>query len=122
MDLGDDGEYHDLDLSEVTAGSEPWRRRRFVRCSFAEADLRGLVTESCTFDECDFTGADLGESNHRGGAFRTCRVVRATLGGSAFRSCSLLGTALIDSRLRPIRFTDCDLTLAALGQIGRAHV
>ncbi|HVH24921.1 MAG TPA: pentapeptide repeat-containing protein, partial [Pseudonocardia sp.] len=72
VELADDEEYADLDLSEVRPGDEPWRRRRFVRCRFAEADLRGLVTEGCSFDECDFTSADLGESAHRGTAFRTC--------------------------------------------------
>ena len=65
VELADDEEYADLDLSEVRPGDEPWRRRRFVRCRFAEADLRGLVTEGCSFDECDFTSADLGESAHR---------------------------------------------------------
>jgi hypothetical protein len=46
----DDTEQIDLDLSEVQVGDEPWRQRRFIRCRFVEADLRGLVTESCTFD------------------------------------------------------------------------
>jgi hypothetical protein len=41
----DNAEFHDLDLSDVHAGAEPWRRRRFVRCWFEEADLRGLVIE-----------------------------------------------------------------------------
>jgi hypothetical protein len=31
-----------------------------VRCRFVDADLRGLVTERCSFDECDMLSAARG--------------------------------------------------------------
>ena len=79
-----------------------WRGRRFVDCTFHDADLRGLVTERCTFDGCRFRGTDLGDSVHRGSAFRSCTFERTTLSGATFAGCSLLGSTVLDSRLRPL--------------------
>ena len=120
--LADDAEYTALDLSDLvldgpTAGGRLWSGRRFVDCTFHDADLRGLVTERCTFDGCRFRGTDLGDSAHRGSAFRSCTFERTTLSGAAFAGCSLLGSTVLDSRVRPLTLTDCDLTLAALGGI-----
>ena len=50
----------DLDLSELRGDSQRWSGRRFVRCRFVDADLRGLVTERCSFDECDMLSAARG--------------------------------------------------------------
>ena len=38
------------------AGGRVWRGRRFVDCTFHDADLRGLVTEQCSFDGCRVPG------------------------------------------------------------------
>jgi len=51
------------DFTDHVFAGERWTGRRFVDCRFIDADLRGLVTERCEFTECDFTGADLGESH-----------------------------------------------------------
>jgi uncharacterized protein YjbI with pentapeptide repeats len=120
--LADDTEYTGLDLSDLvlddpSAGGRTWRERRFVECTLYDADLRGLVTERCVFDGCRFRGTDLGDSVHRGSAFRSCTMERTTLSGATFTGCSLLGSTVIDSRLRPLVLTDCDLTLAALGGV-----
>ena len=103
--LADDGEYVSLDLSDLVldrpeAGGSVWRERRFVDCTLHDADLRGLVTERCVFDECRFRGTDLGDSVHRGSAFRSCTVERTTMSGATLIGCSLLGSTVIDSRLR----------------------
>ena len=67
IELTDDTEYTGLDLSELRADERAVAcAAGSSRCRFVDADLRGLVTESCSFDECDFTGADLGDSTHRG--------------------------------------------------------
>jgi len=49
------------DFSDAVFAGDQWSGRRFVRCSFTEADLRGLTTQRCEFTECDFSGADLGD-------------------------------------------------------------
>ena len=104
--LADDTEYTGLDLSDLVldapvSGGRVWRERRFVGCTLYDADLRGLVTERCTFDDCRFRGTDLGDSAHRGSAFRSCTIERTTLSGATFTGCSLLGSTVLDSRLRP---------------------
>ena len=120
--LADDADHIELDLSDLVldgraAGGRLWSGRRFVDCTFHDADLRGLVTERCTFDGCRFRGTDLGDSAHRGSAFRSCTFERTTLSDARFSGCSLLGSTVLDSRLRPLVLTDCDLTLAALGGV-----
>jgi uncharacterized protein YjbI with pentapeptide repeats len=120
--LADDSAYAGLDLSDLVldeprAGGRTWRERRFVDCTLHDADLRGLVTERCTFETCRFRGTDLGDSAHRGSAFRSCTFERTTLSDARFSGCSLLGSTVLDSRLRPLVLTDCDLTLAALGGV-----
>jgi len=72
--LADDVEYTGVDLSDLVldgslAGGRVWRGRRFVDCTFHDADMRGLATEQCSFDGCRFRGTDLGDSAHRGSAF-----------------------------------------------------
>ena len=63
------------------------------------------------------SGAPSATPSHRGSAFRSCTFGRTTLSGAAFTGCSLLGSTLLDSRVRPLTLTDCDLTLVALGGI-----
>lgn len=81
---------------------------------FREEDLTGLHTERCVFTGCDFGGANLAESVHRGSAFRNCRFLRTTLWHSTFGNCTLLGSTFEDCRLRPIGFDEVDFTLAVL--------
>ena len=54
--LADDTEFTGLDLSDLVldgraAGGRVWRERRFVDCTVYDADLHGLVTERCVFDD-----------------------------------------------------------------------
>ena len=118
--LADDTEYTGVDLSDLVldgspAGGRVWRGRRFVDCTFHDADLRGLVTERCSFDGVPVPGHGPRRHRHRGSAFRSCTFERTTLSGATFTGCSLLGSTVLDSRVRPLTLTDCDLTLAALG-------
>ena len=92
-----------------------WVDREFVGQDFRDEDLAGLRTERVVFTECDFGGADLGESVHQGSAFRNCRFLRTVLWHSIFRNSSLLGSTFEDCRLRPIVFDEVDFTLAVLG-------
>lgn len=92
-----------------------WVDREFVGQDFRDEDLAGLRTERAVFTECDFGGADLGESVHQGSAFRNCRFLRTVLWHSTFRNSSLLGSTFEDCRLRPIVFDEVDFTLAVLG-------
>lgn len=51
-----------------------WTDREFVGHDFRDEDFSRLRTERVVFDECDFSGANLAESRHRGSAFRNCRL------------------------------------------------
>ncbi len=67
------------------------------------------------FSECDFSGVNLTESEHRGSAFRNCTFERTILWHSTFQQCSMLGSVFVNCRLRPVKFDEVDFTLAALG-------
>jgi uncharacterized protein YjbI with pentapeptide repeats len=99
----------------VDGAETVWVEREFVGHDFRDDDLSRLRTERVVFTECDFSGADLAESEHTGSAFRNCTFHRTTLWHSTFRYCSLLGSVFTECRLRPITFVEVDLTLAVLG-------
>ena len=82
---------------------------------FDNADLSRLRTERVVFSECDFSGVNLAESEHRGSAFRNCTFERTLLWHSIFRQCSMLGSVFVQCRLRPLTFDEVDFTLAVLG-------
>ena len=93
-----------------------WTEREFTAHDFRDEDLNGLRTERVVFTECDFSGADLGESEHVGTAFRNCTFRRTTLWHSIFWHCSMLGSVFTECRLRPVAFVEADFTLAVLGE------
>ena len=94
---------------------QQWADREFAGRDFRDDDLSRLCTERVVFSECDFSGVNLAESQHRGSAFRNCRFERTTLWHSTFAQCSMLGSVFVQCRLRPITFDEVDFTLAALG-------
>jgi uncharacterized protein YjbI with pentapeptide repeats len=94
---------------------QQWADREFAGHDFRDDDLSRLCTERVVFSECDFSGVNLSESQHRGSAFRNCRFERTTLWHSIFAQCSMLGSVFVQCRLRPITFDEVDFTLAALG-------
>ena len=100
----------------VTEADTVWTEREFVEHDFRDDDLTRLRTERVVFTECDFSGVDLGESEHVGSAFRNCTFRRTTLWHSSFRHCSLLGSVFTECRLRPVTFVEVDFTLAVLGE------
>jgi len=67
------------------------------------------------FTECNFSGANLAESQHRGSAFRNCTFERTLLWHSEFAHCSMLGSVFVHCRLRPITFDEVDFTLTVAG-------
>jgi uncharacterized protein YjbI with pentapeptide repeats len=94
---------------------QQWADREFAGRDFRDDDLSRLCTERVVFSECDFSGVNLAESQHRGSAFRNCRFERTTLWHSIFAQCSMLGSVFVQCRLRPITFDEVDFTLAVLG-------
>jgi hypothetical protein len=51
-----------------------WVEREYVGHGFRDNDLSRLRTERVVFDECDFRGVNLTESEHAGSAFRNCFI------------------------------------------------
>jgi uncharacterized protein YjbI with pentapeptide repeats len=94
---------------------EQWVDREISGRDFRDEDLSRLRTERVVFSECDFSGANLAESQHRGSAFRNCRFERTLLWHSTFAQCSLLGSVFVQCRMRPMTFDEVDFTLAVLG-------
>jgi uncharacterized protein YjbI with pentapeptide repeats len=92
-----------------------WTDCEFVGRDFRDDDLSRLQTERVLFTECDFSGVNLAESEHRGSAFRNCAFKLTTLWHSTFRQCSMLGSVFVRCRLRPLILDEVDFTLAALG-------
>ncbi|MDT5065352.1 MAG: hypothetical protein QOK02_1507, partial [Mycobacterium sp.] len=94
---------------------EQWVDREFEGHDFRDEDLSRLRTERVVFTECVFAGVNMSESEHVGSAFRNCDFRRASLMHTTFRHCTLLGSVFTESRIRPVTFTEVDLTLAVLG-------
>jgi uncharacterized protein YjbI with pentapeptide repeats len=92
-----------------------WTDCEFVGRDFRDDDLSRLQTERVVFTECDFSGVNLAESEHRGSAFRSCNFNLTTLWHSTFRQCSMLGSVFVQCRLRPLTLEEVDFTLAVLG-------
>jgi uncharacterized protein YjbI with pentapeptide repeats len=107
---------HRYPADRVADAETSWTEREFVEHDFRDDDLRRLRTERVVFTECDFSGIDLGESEHVGTAFRNCTFRRTTLWHSSFRNCSMLGSVFTECRLRPVTFVEVDFTLAVLGE------
>jgi uncharacterized protein YjbI with pentapeptide repeats len=82
---------------------------------FSDGDLSRLRTERVVFSECDFSGVNLAESEHRASAFRNCTFQRTSLWHSIFRQCSMMGSVFVQCRLRPLTLDEVDFTLAVLG-------
>lgn len=94
---------------------QQWVDCEFTGRDFRDEDLSRLHTERAMFSECDFSGVNLAESQHRGSAFRNCTFERTTLWHSTFAQCSMLGSVFVACRLRPLTLDDVDFTLAVLG-------
>ena len=92
-----------------------WTDCEFSGRDFTDEDLSRLCTERAVFDECDFSGVNLAESQHRGSAFRNCTFRRTLLWHSTFQQCSMLGSVFVQCRLRPLTCDEVDFTLAVLG-------
>lgn len=92
-----------------------WVEREFTGHDFRDEDLTELRTERVVFDDCDFSGANMAESEHLGSAFRNCRFERTSLWHSIFRNCSMMGSVFTNCRLRPLTLDEVDLTLVMLG-------
>lgn len=87
----------------------------FTRCSFKNIPMDCLVTEHCTFDQCDFTFTRLGGSTHRFSGFLNCRFSGASLFGARFFQCKGTGTLFADARLTGAVFTGGSYSYATFG-------
>ena len=94
---------------------ERWVDCEFAGRDFRDQDLSRLRTERAVFSECNFSGVNLAESQHRGSAFRNCTFERTLLWHSTFAQCSVLGSVFAQCRMRPTTFDEVDFTLAVLG-------
>ena len=92
-----------------------WADREFAGRDFRDEDLSRLHTDRVVFTDCDFSGVNLAESQHRGSAFRNCTFQRTTLWHSTFAQCSMLGSVFVHCKMRPVTFDEVDFTLAVLG-------
>lgn len=92
-----------------------WVDREVAGEDLRDEDFSRLRTERVVFSDCDFSGANLAESEHRGSAFRNCTFQRTLLWHSAFAQCSMLGSIFVHCRMRPVTFDEVDFTLAVLG-------
>jgi uncharacterized protein YjbI with pentapeptide repeats len=92
-----------------------WVDCEFDGRDFRDEDLSRLSTERVVFTECDFSGVNLTESQHRASAFRNCTFKRTTLWHSTFQQCSMLGSVFVQCRMRPLTCDEVDFTLAVLG-------
>jgi uncharacterized protein YjbI with pentapeptide repeats len=92
-----------------------WADCEFAGRDFRDEDLSRLRTERVVFSECDFSGVNLSESQHRGSAFRNCTFQRTLLWHSTFAQCTMLGSTFVDCRMRPLTFDEVDFTLVVLG-------
>jgi uncharacterized protein YjbI with pentapeptide repeats len=100
---------------------DSWTDCEFVGRDFRDfgdlndGDLSRLRTERVVFTECDFSGVNLAESQHRASAFRNCTFHRTSLWHSIFQQCSMLGSVFVQCRMRPLTFEEVDFSLATLG-------
>lgn len=94
---------------------QQWADCEIAGRDFTDDDLSRLHTERVVFTECNFSGANLAESQHRASAFRNCTFQRTLLWHSIFQHCSMLGSVFVQCRLRPLTFDEVDFTLAVLG-------
>ncbi|PXW30081.1 MULTISPECIES: pentapeptide repeat-containing protein [Nocardiaceae] len=101
---------------------ETWEDREFVNCSFVEADMSELSTRTVIFTDCDFTGVNLSFSKHVSSAFRNCHFERAHLNKTEITDCSLLGSVITNSRVRPMKIVDSDLSLMSIGGLDLSGV
>jgi len=86
----------------------------FVRCDFGRvrAPRAALIG---SFDDCDFSGADLTGAAAPGSVFRRCRydgakLVRVHFGGCVFDGCDLRNSTWGFGSVCGARFVGCDLT------------
>jgi len=87
---------------------------RMWTVTFSDADLAKIVTQSCTFTNCDFTGAELDASRHAVTAFLGCTFDKVGWRGSALTGCKLTGSVFIDCRCMPWTVRDCDLSIGVV--------
>ena len=111
---------------------KPWPRatgfaalvdREFSGRDFRDEDLSRLRTERAVFSECDFSDANLAESDHRGigvlqphvRAEPCCALGAPPACGGHVCAASTLGSVFVQCRMRPMTFDEVDFMLAVLG-------
>lgn len=75
----------------------------YIRCVFADGNMSEVITKSVTFEDCDFSGANLNASHHTSAAFLRCHFRRTSMFGATLAGSKLTGSAFEGPcRLRPL--------------------
>ncbi|MGH8572465.1 MAG: P-loop NTPase fold protein, partial [Gammaproteobacteria bacterium] len=87
-------------------------RRQFRRMDFSEADLRGGVFSSLSFNGCDLRHARFDDANLRACQFEDCNVqgasfTAARLQGTRFRACGLLDACFDGAEVKGTSWIHC---------------
>ena len=86
-------EYIGMDLREENWEEQELTGVRFVGCRFHGANMMGLVTRNCWFEDCDFSFARLEDSRHTRTAFINCRFYGANLFSAVLEECKGTGSS-----------------------------
>lgn len=130
------------DFTQAPLPKGEYTQCRFVQCTFAKADLIGVVFVECHFEGCDLSLAKVRQAALRDVRFTDCKLLglsfdqcnaflfgivpeRCNLASASFqgmrlekavfKECSLKGADLSNAMLSGSTFTDCDLLDAVFG-------
>jgi uncharacterized protein YjbI with pentapeptide repeats len=93
----------DSDFSGVKNLHEKFSSSNMQRCLFVGSHMAGLLLNSNTIDDCDFTDSDISSS----------RIKESSLGNTKFKNCSLKETEISGCDIRACDFSGADFTKAA---------
>ena len=102
----------DADNGDLTLPRTFFGRSYFARVRFANTDLTESRMCWNTFDDCDFSRADLSGCDMRASIFRRCRFVgavlrRADLRRATFEDCDFTGAELAGAVVEDADFDGC---------------
>ena len=105
----DEGDFHGLDLRDVT-----FERCSMRRVRFDGASLNGVRLLNCRGGESSFVGADLDDAIVSGGDFNNASFCRAKLTSTRFERCKLTGADFTDAGMLGVTLEEVLLSYARL--------
>jgi uncharacterized protein YjbI with pentapeptide repeats len=94
------GSWVDADFSGLRNAQEKFSGANIQRCKFVGSDLRGFILNGNHIDTCDFSEADLIDS----------QIHKSSLHKTAFSNSKLNGIEIVSCSVDGCDFTDADLT------------